>query len=335
MPNNRLGNYRADSFSHRLQVGTRQLVERRTFFGPPPRWSVISFVRSAATCSGSSANRRAKRLRRNLISQAAYYLALALLLASAGGLVFVGVGYSRQEAALSRIAATYRTPGTPTVDVILAQNDYVSRLDNYEENSARFLGVMGPTPLDVIENGGWCSDRSLLLAALLNKSGIPAHTVMLRPCHTCPPNHTVVEAFTGDFWMAVDPTYGLVYPKTDGTYASIEDLREDSELVHNTLLGYQKANGRVASYDPHRYSYEYPLRLNFDRDPLTRLLGRGLTLFGERLEMIRRPQLLERPRLFVLIGLAATTALALLACFIFGYQVRFTVEPQSSPLSDT
>ena len=273
-------------------------------------------------------------MRRNLVSQVTYYLALALLLASAGGLVFVGVGFSRQEAVLSRIAATYGTPGTPAGDVILAQNNYVSRLENFEENSARFLGVLGPTPLDIIENGGWCSDRSRLLAALLNKSGIPAHAVMLRPCQTCPSNHTVVEAFTGNFWMAVDPTYGLVHSKMDGTYASIEDLQENSELVDNMLRGYQGDSARIASYDPQRYSYRYPLRMNFDRDPLTRLLGKGLALFEERLEMIRRPQLLERPRLLVLVGLVPTTVLALLAFLILWYRIRSSEKPSLGPLPD-
>ena len=272
---------------------------------------------------------------RRSFHRATLYIALGVLVASLTGVAYVGIGFLRQEAVLSQIAGKYPSQGASATTAILANNEYVSHLENFEENRARFFGLLGPTPLNVVEDGGWCSDRSRLLAALLNKIGIPAHVVMLRPCHTCPPNHTVVEAFTGDFWMAVDPTYGLVYPKANGTYASIEDLQEDSELVHNTLLDYQEVNGRAASYDPQRYSYEYPLRLNFDRDPLTRLLGRGLTLFGERLEMIRRPQLLERPRLFVLVGLVATTALALLTCLIFGYQIRFTAEPQPSPLSDT
>ena len=122
--------------------------------------------------------------------------------------------------------------------------------------------------------------------------------------------------------MAVNPTYGLVCPKPDGTYASIEDLAKNAELVYNTAQSYQEVNARAASFDSHRYSYEYPLRMNFDRDPFTRFLGEGLTLFVEHLDSVRRPQLLERPRLFVLVGLAATTVFALFVCLVFGYQLR-------------
>lgn len=273
-------------------------------------------------------------MHRNLFSRVTFYLALSLLLASAGGLAVVGVGLSHQEVVLSRIAASYGPPGTSAAAAILAQNEFVSRLENFDENRTQFFGFLGPTPLDVVDSGGWCSDRARLLAAILNKSGIPAHAVMLRPCQTCPPNHTVVEAFTGAFWMAVDPTYGLVYPKMDGAYASIEDLREDPELVNKRILSYHGDSARIASYDPQMYSFGYPLRLNFDRDIFTRLLGKVLTLFGERLEMVRRPQLLERPRLFVFFGFVTTTAVALVACLFFGYRVRSVAEPPSSPLSD-
>ena len=243
-------------------------------------------------------------------------------MASVTGIAYVGIGLLRQEAVLSQIVAKYAPQGTPATAAILANNEYVSRLENFKENRARFLGFLGPTPLDVVEGGGWCSDRSRLLAALLNHSGIPGHVVMLRPCEGCPANHTVVEAFTGDFWMAVDPTYGLVYSKSDGTYASIEDLEKEPELVRKTILNYQGDNARAASYDPLKYSYKYPLRMNFDRDPFTRFLGEALTLFVERLELVRRPQSLERPRLFALVGLAATTALALLVCLVSAYRIR-------------
>lgn len=259
---------------------------------------------------------------RRSFHRAALYIALGVLLASVAGVAYVGIGFLRQEAVLSQIVAKYSLEGISATAAILANNEYVSHLENFEENRTRFLGFLGPTPLDVVEGGGWCSDRSRLLAALLNNSGIPAHVVMLRPCEGCSSNHTVVEAFTGDFWMAVDPTYGLVYSKSDGTYASIEDLEKGSELVHKTILSYQGDNARAASYDLHRYSYKYPLRMNFDRDPLTRFFGEALTLFVERLELVRRPQLLERPRLFALVGLAATTALALLICLISGYRLR-------------
>ena len=255
---------------------------------------------------------------RRSFHRAALYIALGVLVASLTGVAYVGIGFLRQEAVLSQIAGKYPSQGASATTAILANNEYVSRLENFEQNRARFFGLLGPTPLNVVEDGGWCSDRSRLLAALLNKIGVPAHVVMLRPCQECPANHTVVEAFTGDFWMAVDPTYGLVYSKLDGTYASIEDLAKNSELLHDT-----EDSARAASYDPLRYSYEYPLRMNFDRDPFTRLFGAMLTLFVERLESVRRPQLLERPRLLVLVGLAATIGFAILVCLVSGYQLRY------------
>src|ERR1700730_542475 len=78
---------------------------------------------------------------------------------------------------------------------IHAVNDWVYHNKGFLKNDKYFIvPALGPTPIQVMETGGECEEKSRLVAAMLNSLGIDAGLVMISPCSHCEFIHTVVEA---------------------------------------------------------------------------------------------------------------------------------------------
>mgnify|MGYP001036171805 CR=1 FL=1 len=190
-------------------------------------------------------------------------------------------------------------------------NDLVYHTGSFAKNDNYFfLPSLGPTPIQVLREGGDCSDKSRLLAAILNEIEIPATLVMLAPCDTCPFGHTVVEAQTGDGPIVVDPVYNISFPSSVGRYHGVRDLRDNSDILHARLdeLTLQRGSeSKVAFYrrGADGIHYSYPVTINWEKNFLTRFIGRFLAWYTDEPSLIYRPRWLEDPKLLIAIFLGA------------------------------
>ncbi|MCO6437346.1 MAG: transglutaminase domain-containing protein [Phycisphaerae bacterium] len=184
-------------------------------------------------------------------------------------------------------------------------------------NTAGFLlPSLGATSAQVLQSGGDCADKSRLLVALLRSLNIPASPVMSFDPRTNRPAHTFVEARpTGMQAMLVDPTYALSFPRPDGGYYGLLDIRRDPAIVDRQL-----ASSRVEGPEYRAVSdyylrpaapYESGSTFNWNRGALPRAARSALfPLFGERLYTWPRPIFLEEPKLLIATWLLAATFVA-------------------------
>jgi transglutaminase-like putative cysteine protease len=98
--------------------------------------------------------------------------------------------------------------------------------------------VLKARPVDVLEHGGFCGNKSRLLVTLLHLRGIPARIVYLyneagwtRPDVGQPYVTAFVEARLDDRWVAVDPYLGILFRNGAGLPATTAELAADPDLV--------------------------------------------------------------------------------------------------------
>jgi transglutaminase-like putative cysteine protease len=93
---------------------------------------------------------------------------------------------------------------------IRAANDWVYHNRGFAKNDQNFIvPVLGLTPIQVMEQGGECGDKSWLVAAMLNSLDIDTNLVMISLCQHCGFIHTVVEAKYEAGRLVVDPTWDV------------------------------------------------------------------------------------------------------------------------------
>lgn len=198
---------------------------------------------------------------------------------------------------------------------IHAINDWVFHNKGFAKNDRYFIvAALGPTPIQVMEQGGECGDKSRLVAAMLKSLGIDAGLVMIAPCQHCGFIHTVVEAQYEAGRMVVDPTWDVDYPTGDGRFLGVRDLagtnrgRERvAELRHQRL-----ATEKIVNMPDDDATFDYAVAMNWDRNVATRTVAATLRLMGYQSETLVRPRVLEDPKLllmYLLIGMAAACVL--------------------------
>ncbi len=207
---------------------------------------------------------------------------------------------------------------------IRAVNDWVYHNQGFDKNHHYFLvPALGPTPVQVIQHGGDCADKSRLVAAMLNNLGIDAGLVMISPCWYCGFIHTVVEARYEGGRMVVDPTWDIDYPSGDGGFLGVTDLagtnRGQERLAE--LRQQRETTDKIAHMPAADATFEYAVAINWDRDVVTRGIAATLQLIGYQPETSLRPRMLEDPKLFLILVLLATTTVIVLGSFVLGLAV--------------
>jgi Transglutaminase-like superfamily len=205
---------------------------------------------------------------------------------------------------------------------IRAVNDWVYQNKGFAKNNRYFIvPALGPTPIQVMEQGGDCSDKSRLVAAMLNSLGIDAGLVMISksPCPDCGFIHTVVEAKYENGRMVVDPTWDVDYPTGDGRFFGTRELaRTDRGRERVLELQRQRLiNDRIATMPPDEATFDYAVAMNWDRDIITRSVAAVLKVRGYSIDALFRPRLLEDPKLFLVCLLIAMAT----ACVIGGFLI--------------
>jgi hypothetical protein len=199
---------------------------------------------------------------------------------------------------------------------IQAVNDWVYHNKGFDPNDQYFVvSALGPTPIQVMARGGFCADKSRLVAAMLNSIGIDAGLVMISPCLYCGFIHTVVEARYEGGRMVVDPTWNVDYPTGDGRFLGVTDLSGTNRGQERVAeLRHQRpVTDKIQNMPDADAAFEYAVAMNWDKNLVTRSVAATLRLMGYQPETLLRPRLLEDPKLFLisfLLGVATTMALA-------------------------
>ena len=223
---------------------------------------------------------------------------------------------------------------------IRAINDWVYQHRGFGKNEHFFIvPALGPTPIQVLEYGGDCSDKSRLVAAMLNELNVDAGLVMLSPCAKCGFIHTVVEARHESGRMVVDPIWHVDYPAADGRFLGVRDLAGTS-LGREHVAELQRQRGaadKIAAMSAAEATFDYALAMNWDKNTATRTAAVALDLLGYSPEQMFRPRFLEDPKLalsllFVLVGITIIGANFLVHIFmqkLAGRQIRGVGEAAS------
>ena len=211
---------------------------------------------------------------------------------------------------LRRIAEQVAPAGQLPSQRVLALLDWVYHNRGFHENNRYFLlPQLRATPMQIVDGGGDCADKSRLLSALLREVGIASTMLMCFDPRTGAPTHTVVEARIEDgAFMVVDPVYRLWFPRPDGRgYYDLLDLRRDPDILNrrlDDLLAFAAPRNPLHSYNRRSAVYDLATAINWNKNVVTRFLhDRIRDVKGDAVCRIPRPILLEEPKLFVALAM--------------------------------
>ena len=220
---------------------------------------------------------------------------------------------------LDKAVAGQITATSNTGEFIKELNNWVYNNKGFAKNKDYFVfKSLGPTPVQVLESGGDCSDKSRLLSALLKRRGVDSTLVMLYECEGCEPTHTVVEARYDKGRMAADPVYDVVFPAEDGKFYGVEDLRADPSKLTARLDELEAERTRadkIAAYKRDIESYSWPKTINWDKNVILQKMAAVIEMGGRDPFLVMRPYFLEDPKLFLMylsLFLGMTTGLGAL-----------------------
>ncbi len=198
---------------------------------------------------------------------------------------------------------------------IWAVNDWVYHNQGFGKNHRYFLApALGATPIQVMESGGDCADKSRLVSAMLREIGIRSGLVMIYPCRHCDPIHTVLEARSDSGRMVVDPIWDVDYPSGSGKFLGVRELAGTPLGVeHVADLQRQSAAGtKIRKMPAADAVFDFAVAVNWNKNFVTRAVAFSLRQLGYDPDRMMRPQILEDPKL-ALSGLLMAMAIGLIA----------------------
>jgi hypothetical protein len=254
-----------------------------------------------------------------MIRQRTFFITILILLL---GLQSLSLAYYLSE---QRVLAAYvgrvADPGLPRSEqvkaIVLSLKD-----KSGEGNEGYFLlpvfRFLRPTPWQVIENGGDCGDRSRLVIGLLRLRGIRASKWALYNAEG-ESKHAVVQADVESGDMVVDPLFGIWFPKSQGGYYGIRELRQDPGILTRRIeelraKGLRPGAARLDFYEFNNYIYSNARTINWNKSFIMKSVYWALHgLLGARADEISRPSFVEEPPLMVIYGVAVLELVLILA----------------------
>ncbi len=174
------------------------------------------------------------------------------------------------------------------------------------------------TARQVAQDGGNCADRSRFVVVMLKLRGIRASKWALYSPDGRPA-HAVVELDSEQGKMVADPLYGLTFPKAQGGFYGIRELRDNPGILDSRISELRDAHlqpGTLAieKYPLDRYVYSDCRTVNWDKSATTHHLYQLLhAIFGDKVNQFPRPEWSEQPADMVLLMTYGTEAPLLLA----------------------
>ena len=257
-----------------------------------------------------------------MIRRRRFFVTILILLLVLQSVSFVY--YLREQRVLAAYVGRVADPGLPPSEQVKAL--VLSLKDKSGDgNDGSFLlpvfRFLRPTPWQVLENGGDCGDRSRLLIALLRPRGIHASKWALYNAQG-ESKHAVVQADVESGDMVADPLFGIWFPKPQGGYFGIRELRQDPSIL-TQRIGELRANGlrpgaaRLEFYEFNDYIYSNARTINWNKSSILKSTYWVLHgILGGRANEIGRPAFVEEPALMVIYGSAAFELALLLAWVI-------------------
>ncbi len=252
------------------------------------------------------------------------YLRTVLIVVPFASALGIFVDWQHDNALLRRQAVEITTNLSADSSRIRAINDWVYQNKGFGKNNHHFIAsALGPTPIQVLEFGGDCADKSRLVAAMLDELNIGAGLVMISPCPNCGSIHTVVEAQSERGRMVVDPIWHVDYPTADGRFLGVRDLAGTSR-GRERVAELQRERGpsdKIAVMPATEATFDYAVGMNWDKNTVTRTVAATLHLLGYTPEQMFRPRFLEDPKLalsllLVWIGIAIIGAIFSINFFV-------------------
>lgn len=238
----------------------------------------------------------ASLLRRGLLAAGLAFFAIGLV----GAAILAWSEY--QDRKVLRQIAEEVTRGISSPGAKLsALNSWVYGNEGFARNRHNFFGLarLGPTPIQVLEHGGDCSDKSRLLSAILETLGMRSSLAMLYPCEDCAPVHTVVVADLGSAETLADPVFNITFPRPDGGYFSVDELVQEPRLLNERLWVLRAERGprdKIIFYREANHRFDYLTTINWQANGLTRIVARGVRSLGGEPRYVFRPMWLENPK---------------------------------------
>jgi len=261
-------------------------------------------------------------------------LAAAIPLACAIGLFF---NWQQDNALLQKQARAITEHLHINSARIRAVNDWVYHNKGFAKNDQYFIvSALGPTPVQVMERGGDCADKSRLVAAMLNRLGIDAGLVMISQCLDCGFIHTVVEARYEGGRMVVDPTWDVDYPGEDGWFLGVADLAGTNlgqERVAELRRQRAETDKKIMRMPAAEATFDYAVAVNWEKNNVTRSIATTLRLMGYQPETVFRPRLLEDPKLLLTYLLIGMAVVCLLGGFLLDLRLRSLMTRISQPIA--
>jgi hypothetical protein len=242
------------------------------------------------------------------------FLLLAACVATLLPAVFYLVDYRREQADLVRFLDGFPAAGAEreTLALVESLTGYLHGLPDGETTARmsytnplyRFLKAR---PLDVLERGGFCGNKSRLLVTLLDLRGIGARVAYLyneagnaEPDIGQPYVTAFVEVNLNGRWVVADPYLGVVFRNVTGAPATAAELASDPALI------------RVATpawYEPEFFNYREIRGIRWGKFPLGEEIRRGIALLTSPAwaNGIHYPWWAHRPNL-VLSGVAGVAS---------------------------
>jgi hypothetical protein len=225
------------------------------------------------------------------------------------------IDYLREEdyllGLMDRIAPRSLPPSEQAIKVVESLKDLpVKEFSATRQDSPYFLlpifSFLRPMPRQVMEQGGDCADRSRLVIRMLRLHGIEAskwalYTKEMKSVHAV----VELEAETGK--MVADPDFGLWFPRSNGGYYSIRELRQSPKILRDRIHSLVEQGKRPGASDLRKYplddySYEYAKTINWEKWAVTWPLYKILRItMGASVDDLQRPAFVEAPQLMVVI----------------------------------
>jgi hypothetical protein len=182
-------------------------------------------------------------------------------------------------------------------------NNWIYHNQGFAKNHGYFLiEALGPTPIDVLQKGGDCSDKSRLLMAMLDSVDIDSTLVMLYDAAGVNPTHTIVEVRDSNLNAIADPVFNFVFPKSDSGYYGLSEMRKNPDILTNRLDQLVQLNGeqdKAAYYKRIDESYRFATTINWNKNQVLKTAAMFLKSLNIEPQDLRRPHVLDDPKLFL------------------------------------
>ena len=226
---------------------------------------------------------------------------------------------------MDRVAPRSLPPSEQAIKVVESLKGLpVKDFSALQQDSRYFLlpifSFLRPMPRQVMEQGGDCADRSRLVIRMLRLHEIGAskwalYTKEMKSVHAV----VELEAETGK--MVADPLYGLWFPRPDGGYYDIKELRQSPSILQGriqTLLreGVRPGSSDLKSYPIDEYTYQYAKSINWEKWAVTWPLYKALSIImGPSIDNLQRPAFVEAPQIMVVMIAGAIQGGLIIAYF--------------------